>query len=189
MVGCDVIALGAVRLLTHPREGLLGTYRRGEQVAAWALVAVQLVLLAGLVWFPGERVWSVPGWLAAIAVVLIAIAAVFAVAAAVRLGPGLTASPLPSAAAQLRTTGVYACVRHPIYTGLLLGGAGVVLLGGRLTRVGVWLALLALLWSKTRLEERKLTARFLGYRDYAQRTPRLIPDPRRCLTGRRSNRA
>jgi hypothetical protein len=109
---------------------------------------------------------------------MIAVAAVLALAGAVRLGPGLTASPLPSAAAELRTTGVYACVRHPIYTGLLLGGASVVLLGGRLTRVWVWLALLALLWSKTWLEERKLAARFPGYRDYATRTPRLIPDPR-----------
>jgi hypothetical protein len=64
-------------------------------VAAWSLVAVQLVLLAGLVWFPGERVWSVASWLAVVAVVMIVLAAAFAVAAAVRLGPGLTASPLP----------------------------------------------------------------------------------------------
>jgi protein-S-isoprenylcysteine O-methyltransferase Ste14 len=83
---------------------------------------------------------------------------------------------------------VYGCVRHPIYTGLLLGGAGVVLLGGRLTRVWVWLGLLVLLWGKTRLEERKLAARFPGYRDYAARTPRLVPDPRRCLTRRRAGR-
>lgn len=163
----------------------MGTYRRVEQVAAWSLVVVQVVLLAGLVWFPGARVWPVPGWLVAIGVVMMAVGAVFAVAGAVGLGRGLTASPLPSAAAQLRTTGVYACVRHPMYTGLLLGGAGVVLLGGRLTRVWVWLALLALLWGKTRLEERKLAARFPGYGDYAARTPRLVPDPRRCLTRRR----
>jgi len=171
------------------REGGVGTYRRVEQVAAWSLVVVQLVLLAGLVGLPDERAWSVPGWLVAVAVVMIAVAAVFAVAAAVCLGPGLTASPLPSAAAQLRTTGVYACVRHPIYTGLLLGGAGVVLLGGRLTRVWVWLALLALLWGKTRLEERKLAARFPGYRDYAARTPRLVPDPRRCVARPRTGGA
>jgi protein-S-isoprenylcysteine O-methyltransferase Ste14 len=166
----------------------LGTYGRLEQMAAWSLVAVQLVLLAGLVWFPGERAWSVPGWLAAVAVVMIAVAAGFAAAAALRLGPGLTASPLPSVAAQLRTTGVYACVRHPIYTGLLLGGAGVVLLGGRPSRVWVWVGLLVLLWGKTRLEERKLAARFPGYRDYAARTPRLVPDPRRCLTRRHTGR-
>lgn len=162
----------------------MGRYRRVEQAAAWSLVAVQLGLLAGLVWFPGERMWSAPGWLAAVSAVMIAVSAVLAVAAAVGLGRGLTASPLPSAAAQLRTTGVYACVRHPIYTGLLLGGAGVVLLAGRPARVGMWLALLVLLWAKTRLEERKLAARFPGYRDYAARTPRLVPDPRRCVTRR-----
>jgi protein-S-isoprenylcysteine O-methyltransferase Ste14 len=166
----------------------VGRYRRVEQVTAWSLVAVQVMLLAGLVWFPGDRVWAVPGWLVAMAGVMIAAGALLALAGAVRLGPGLTASPLPSAAARLRTTGVYGCVRHPIYTGLLLGGAGLILLGGRLTRVWVWLTLLALLWSKTRWEERRLAARFPGYRDYATRTPRLIPDPRRCLTRRRTNR-
>lgn len=162
----------------------MGRYRRVEQVAAWSLVAVQLGLLAGLAWLPGERVWSVPGWLVAVAAVMIAVSAVLAVAAAVGLGRGLTASPLPSAAAQLHTTGVYACVRHPIYTGLLLGGAGVVLLAGRPSRVAVWLGLLVLLWGKTRLEERRLAARFPGYRDYAAHTPRLVPDPRRCFTRR-----
>jgi len=160
-------------------------YRLVEQVAAWSLVVAQLVLLAGLVWFPGERSWSMPAWLVAATVVMIVVVAVFAVAAAMRLGRGLTASPLPSAAAQLRTTGVYACVRHPIYTGLLLGGAGAVLLGGRPSQVGVWVGLLVLLWGKTRLEERKLAARFPGYRAYAARTPRLVPDPRRCLARRR----
>ncbi|WP_127500310.1 methyltransferase family protein [Actinoplanes solisilvae] len=166
----------------------MDTSPRTEQLAAWSLVALQMVLLAGLVWVPGERVWSVTGWPAVTAVVVIAIAAVFAGAAAVRLGSGLTASPLPSSAAQLRTTGAYAYVRHPIYTGLLLGGAAVVLLGGRLTRVWVWLGLLVLLWGKTRLEERKLAARFPGYRDYAARTPRLVPDPRRCLSRRHTGR-
>lgn len=162
----------------------MGTYRRIEQVAAWSLVAVQLSLLVGLVWFPGERSWSVPSWLVAVAAAMIAIAAVIALAGALRLGTGLTASPLPSATAQLRTTGVYACVRHPIYTGLLLGGAGVVLLGGRTSRVWVWFALLGLLWGKSLLEERKLAARFPGYREYAARTPRLVPDAR-CLLKRR----
>jgi hypothetical protein len=36
-------------------------------------------------------VWSLPGWPAVVAVVIIVLAAAFAVAAAVRLGPGLTA--------------------------------------------------------------------------------------------------
>jgi aspartate aminotransferase-like enzyme len=48
-------------------------------------------------------------------------------AAAAALGQGLTASPVPSAAAQLRTTGVYAHVRHPIYSALLAGGTALYL--------------------------------------------------------------
>jgi protein-S-isoprenylcysteine O-methyltransferase Ste14 len=156
-------------------------YSTGRRAVAWSLVVVQLVLLAGLVWLPGPRAWSVPAWLAVLAAVMVAVAAVVAVASALRLGTGLTVSPLPSPAARLRTTGMYACVRHPIYTALLLGGAGVVLLGGRLTRVWVWCALLAVLLVKTVLEEAALRARFPGYASYAAATPRLVPNPVRCL--------
>ncbi|MGZ4618909.1 MAG: methyltransferase family protein [Frankiaceae bacterium] len=164
-------------------EDSVGGDRRGEQPVAWSLVAVQVLLLAGLVFAPGPRVWQAPEWLAVAAVVMIAAGGMAALVGAAGLGAGLTASPLPSAAARLRTTGMYRCVRHPIYSGLLLGGAGVVLLGGRLTRIAVWLGLLVLLWGKSHFEERKLTARFPDYRDYAARTPRLIPHPGRCLTG------
>jgi protein-S-isoprenylcysteine O-methyltransferase Ste14 len=133
---------------------------------------------------PGRRAWPTPGWLVAAAVVMIVAASVLVVAGTVGLGRGLTASPLPSRAARLRTTGVHACVRHPIYSGLLLGGAGLVLLAGRPSRAWVWLGLLALLWLKTRLEERALADRFPGYRDYAAATPRLIPNPARCRAPR-----
>jgi protein-S-isoprenylcysteine O-methyltransferase Ste14 len=157
-----------------------GSYTRRQHAAAWSLVLVQLLLLAGLLLTPGSRVWHTPGWLAAISLLMIAVSAVVGMAGALALGRGLTASPLPTSSAALRTTGVYACVRHPIYSALLLGGAGVVLLSGRLTRVLIWLALLALLLAKTRLEERALAQRFPGYAAYAAATPRLLPRPRQC---------
>ncbi|WP_327010699.1 isoprenylcysteine carboxylmethyltransferase family protein [Dactylosporangium sp. NBC_01737] len=152
---------------------------------AWSLVAAQGFLLAALVLLPGGRGWPTPWWLVAGSAAMIIAAVFLALAGALRLGAGLTASPLPSDAARLRTGGVYAYVRHPIYTALLLGGAGVVLLAARPARIWVWLALLALLWSKTILEERALTARFPDYPAYAARTPRLVPDVLR----RRRNRA
>lgn len=155
---------------------------RRPQVVAWALVAVQLMLLAALVVLPGPRGWPTSWWLATLAVTMIIAAAVLGLAGALRLGAGLTPSPLPSPAAQLRTTGAYAWVRHPIYSALLLGGAGIVLLAGRPSRIAVWLALLALLWGKSRFEERALAERFPGYRAYAARTPRFVP--RRCPTDR-----
>ena len=70
---------------------------------------------------------------------------------------------------------MYTYVRHPIYTALLLGGAGAVLIAARPARIWVWLALLALLCFKTILEERALTARFPDYPAYAAHTPRLLP--------------
>jgi hypothetical protein len=72
----------------------------------------------------------VPGWAVLPALVVLAVAALIAVAGLARLGRGLTASPLPAPAAQLRTTHVYACLRQPIYSALLLGGAAFVVLGG-----------------------------------------------------------
>jgi protein-S-isoprenylcysteine O-methyltransferase Ste14 len=170
-------------------DEVVGTYRRIEHAAAWSLVAAQVLLLAGIVWWPGGRFWFTSGWLVALAVAMLAVAGVLALAGAVRLGGGLTASPLPSTRARLRTTGAYACIRHPIYTGLLLGGAGVVLLGGRPVRIWAWVGLLGVLLVKTRLEEARLTARFPNYRAYAARTPRLIPDPRRCLHALRADSA
>lgn len=164
----------------------MGRYRRGEQVVAWALVAVQLVLLVGLVVAPGARGWTVPWWLSVVAGVMVAAGGLAALLGAAGLGAGLTASPLPAASATLRTTGVYGCVRHPIYSGLLLAGAGVVVFGGRPTRALVWVGLLVVLWGKSRFEERRLTARFPGYRAYAVRTPRLLPRPRRCRPAHRT---
>jgi protein-S-isoprenylcysteine O-methyltransferase Ste14 len=149
---------------------------------AWTLVATQMLLLLALVGFPGRRVWPTPAWLVVLAALLLAVALAVLAAGALRLGAGLTASPLPAPAAQLRTTGVYGCVRHPIYSALLLGGAGLVLLGGRPARAGALLALLALLYVKMAVEEPALGARFPGYRDYARRTPRLVPHPARCLS-------
>jgi protein-S-isoprenylcysteine O-methyltransferase Ste14/SAM-dependent methyltransferase len=151
------------------------------RLTAWSLVGGQLVLLAGLVWLPGAKTRALPMWAAGVAVAVLTTAGLVAVAGLAGLGRGMTASPLPSPAAQLRTTGMYACVRHPIYSALLLGGAAVVALGGRLTRVWIWVALLALLVIKTRVEEAALIARFPGYRSYAEATPRLIPAPLRCL--------
>jgi protein-S-isoprenylcysteine O-methyltransferase Ste14 len=160
-------------------------HSRRQQVVAWSLVAVQMILLAVLVLLPGKRGWSTPWWLTAVSMAVIIAAAVLGLAGALRLGAGLTASPLPSDAAQLRTTGVYACVRHPIYAALLLGGAGVVLLAGRPSRIWVWLSLLALLWGKSVLEERALTKRFPEYRGYAAQTPRLLPHPTHRRGGQR----
>jgi protein-S-isoprenylcysteine O-methyltransferase Ste14 len=126
-----------------------------------------------------------PAWLLAVSGSLVLLGGLVAVAAAAALGPGLTASPLPNARARLRTSGPYARVRHPIYTGLLVATAGVALASGRPTRLTAWLLLVLLLWAKARWEERHLRARFPDYASYTERTGRLVPRlPRRRTTPR-----
>ncbi len=155
-----------------------------RRIAAWSLVAAQLALLAGLLLWPGPRQWSTGGWTVGVATAMIIPAGAVGLAGAARLGRALSALPLPSPSAELRTSGIYRCVRHPIYSAVLLGGAGLVLLGGRISRAVLWLFLLALLLGKIRWEERELTARFPDYPQYARYTPRLIPNPIRCLRSR-----
>ena len=77
---------------------------------------------------------------------------------------------------ELISTGPYALVRHPIYTGLLIALAGTSLYDGR------WRALLGLaffalgFWLKAHSEEALLEREFADeYRSYRARTPMLIP--------------
>ena len=77
---------------------------------------------------------------------------------------------------ELMTSGPYALVRHPIYTGLLLA-----FLGSAVAR-GEWRGLLAvalvfgMLWSKLRLEEKWMGAQFgESYEAYSRRVSALVP--------------
>ena len=77
---------------------------------------------------------------------------------------------------ELISTGPYALVRHPIYTGLLVALAGTALYNGR------WQGLLGLalftisFWLKARSEENLLEREFgEEYRSYRARTPMLVP--------------
>jgi protein-S-isoprenylcysteine O-methyltransferase Ste14 len=93
--------------------------------------------------------------------------AVVLVAAAVNLGRPLTALPTPAARSSLRTGGLYRFLPHPIYTGLLAVVAGGVLTSRSAVRLGLAVALLALLTRKARSEEDMLRRRYPEYEEYA----------------------
>ena len=150
-----------------------------DRRTAWSLVGDQFLLLAVILIQPGGEVWCLPGglhWgLRAVAVAGLAPMAI----AAVTLGRGLTAAPLPNAHAQLRTGGLYRLVRHPIYSGLLLSSVAWAIASGSL--VAGPAALLG------RADQRQgplggtpPAERFPAYPAYAAVTPRFLPpDPLR----------
>lgn len=153
-----------------------------DLTTARVLVAGQMLLLVALVVVPRQGHWRVPGWLLVIAAVGAVAGVAVVLVAGTALGRGLTAVPLPNRHATLRTGGLYALVRHPIYAGLLLAAGSVTLAGSSWWRVAVLVLLVALLDVKARFEERHLAQRFPGYAAYARRTPRLVPRPWRRVS-------
>jgi protein-S-isoprenylcysteine O-methyltransferase Ste14 len=141
---------------------------------ATALVVLQLGLFAALL-LP----WSSERFEMS-AIVPLVLAASLGVWALTANRPGnFSVFPTPRKGARLVTGGPYRHVRHPMYLAVLLAALGLAL-GWHTTVHAMSFAALALvLHVKAGLEERLLLARFPEYRDYRQRTPRILPFPRR----------
>jgi len=150
-----------------------------QRAAGWVLVGVQAVLLGLLVVGPGHGAWTVPVPLRVAGDVLRVGGAAAVIAAALRLGRSASVHPAPTAGAVLRTDGPYRFVRHPIYSGVLLLAAGIAATAGSILAIATFVALIAVLAVKARLEERLLRRRFPDYANYAASTPRFLPRPTR----------
>ena len=91
------------------------------------------------------------------------------------LGNNLTAFPKPLDDGQLVTTGIYAIVRHPIYTGLVSACVGVAIISQSSICGACVVALILLLNQKANREEGFLCARFPDYPAYRTHTHKFIP--------------
>jgi protein-S-isoprenylcysteine O-methyltransferase Ste14 len=77
---------------------------------------------------------------------------------------------------ELITTGPYALVRHPIYTGLLLGFLGCAVARAEWRGLLAVALVFAVLWRKLRLEEKWMRAQFgAPYEAYSRRVAALVP--------------
>ena len=107
----------------------------------------------------------------------IAIAAIaLGISAVVSMGrKSMNVSPALRMSAELRTSGVYRWIRHPMYTALLIFCGTYAFSNISLRGSALWGSLLLVLVIKMHYEERLLRERFSGYADYASRVKRLIP--------------
>ena len=81
---------------------------------------------------------------------------------------------------ELVRAGPYRFVRHPIYTGILLGLAGSAIARDEWRGIFAVLIGYAALWRKLKLEERWMIERFGdAYRQFQAEVPALIPNPLR----------
>ncbi len=144
-----------------------------QTALGWLLVCVQVLVFLGFLLLP----WRAPNALPLIvglALIVIGIAVVIATFKS--LGNALTATPVPRAGAALRTHGVFAVVRHPIYSGLLLALLGFVVAVGSWWSLVWWVISILFFWGKYRWEDSLLAAKHPGeWEIWAQGTPALIP--------------
>jgi protein-S-isoprenylcysteine O-methyltransferase Ste14 len=148
-----------------------------DKSRGYAYVALQFVLLGVLLTAPRlpEPYGALTPFVSLLGLVLMALAGVVLLVSFVALGNSLTASPLPKQRGQLVTTGLYAYVRHPIYSGLLLLSLGVVLDAGWWPQLVVALMLFLLLRIKAQFEESLLRKAYPKYAAYALKTPMFFP--------------
>ncbi|MGA2549613.1 MAG: isoprenylcysteine carboxylmethyltransferase family protein [Burkholderiaceae bacterium] len=100
----------------------------------------------------------------------------FSVWARIHIGRNWSGSVTVKADHVLVRSGPYAWVRHPIYTGLLLGFLGTGLALDEVRGPVATLIVLAAFWRKLRLEERFMTDTFgQAYQDYRREVSALIP--------------
>src|SRR6266508_2331507 len=142
---------------------------RGE---GWVFIQAILlvgVVVAGLVGARWQKNLQVPALV--IGIVSGAAGLWLAVSAIGTLGKSVSPFPKPQATSELKESGVYALVRHPIYGGILLLSLAwsLALSPWALIPTG---ALAIALAFKSRLEERWLIDRHPAYADYRQRVRR-----------------
>jgi len=154
-----------------------------ESWSSRLLHVVPLLIAMYLLWadrvptaFLNERILPPAAWPFWVGAILTASGLLFTVWARVHLGRNWSGTVTIKQGHELITSGPYAFVRHPIYTGLLLA-----LFGSAIARaewrgvLGFALASVAL-WRKLRSEEHFMRQQFgKAYQAYSERVAALIP--------------
>ena len=148
-------------------------FQRG---GGWVLA--QSAMLGGIILLPVFfRGRTFPTMMVIPGAVLLLIGAGISLAGALALGRNLTPFPKPGAQAHLVRHGIYAVIRHPLYTSVISAAIGWALIWESWPALTVAAVLIPFFHAKARHEERWLREKFHEYADYERRVPRFIPWP------------
>lgn len=156
---------------------------RRESLPLRLMHIVPLAVAVALLWdtnlrgsFLTRRLWDVTEWMFWSGLLLTAAGLMFSVWARVHLGRNWSGIVTIKQGHELITSGPYALVRHPIYTGLLLGFIGSAMAIGEWRGVVAVVLVAVSFWFKLRREERWMRQQFgQAYSKYAERVSALVP--------------
>ena len=156
------------------KDGIPALGRRGEGWVAAQIALAAAVISAGS--SAGEA-WAGPVRPATTVIgsALFVGGGALMAAGALGLGAARSAFPRPREGGALVESGVYARVRHPIYTGMGAGAVGWGLLKASPLALALAVVLAVVLDLKARREEAWLAETYPGYEAYRTRTHRFIP--------------
>jgi protein-S-isoprenylcysteine O-methyltransferase Ste14 len=147
-----------------------------ERGGWWVLVQFPALVLAILLptWTSSLQFRSVYA-LDVIGALLTAMGLGLFVLSAINLGRSLTPFPRPTRYTQLRQQGLYAWMRHPLYTGVLLASTGWAIWWRSWPGLCLGVLLALFFDRKASREERWLRERFPEYGAYSARVRKFIP--------------
>lgn len=163
------------------KQNVKGTGSFGGWLGGRIIFAVIVILILNLPQFSGLWAWA-DGWaifqneiLRVTGVILVAVGIAFAIWARRHLGRNWSGTPRMKVGHELVISGPYRFVRHPIYTGMLLG-----LFGSALAAGPVWLVAFIIFGivfiRRIGIEEKYMMQLFPDqYPAYRARTKALIP--------------
>lgn len=91
------------------------------------------------------------------------------------IGKGFTPFPTPKVTGQLKQTGIYKYIRHPMYSGIILAGLGIAFYNANIPRLIVCIILYLFFEYKSRYEEKLLEQKYPEYNQYKTVTGRFFP--------------
>jgi protein-S-isoprenylcysteine O-methyltransferase Ste14 len=144
--------------------------RKGE---GW--VILQFIIFGILVLTARFNYVDLPIWVRYSGGVFLTIGGYLGTSGVIHLGKNLSPFPRPVESGSLITHGIYASVRHPIYSGLILGTLGWTLIISNIIGLIVVVILFVFFDAKSRREEMWLVERYPEYAEYRNRVHKLIP--------------
>ena len=159
------------------------TTRRREPAASGILRALAFLMVIVLLsttriplpWFY-RQLWSSGIWSFSMGAAVAVVGLLFAVWARQHLGSNWSSAVTIKQGHELITTGPYAVVRHPVYTGILTGFLGTAIALAQVRGVIGLVVIFVVFWSKLQTEEEWMRSQFgETYATYAHQTSALVP--------------